>query len=617
MAKSLCRRFLYGLLIFLLSGSLTCSHAACPKFGSYNCSPERPCIICATGKGGTSLENLLTLDANSRWLEVQLKKVSHAVYAGAYPDISHDIDIKGVFPISGGTMKIIYRNKVHIPKEAYPVNQYISLCGMIRDLEAILYGDFAGGEGGSFSVRGVTRQGNVCKLSGSLWANGKGTIRVGKLDVPFTFAPFSATATNIKTAKTGQGSVKTPVATGSQTLPPEAEFWTPEEKEIFAKILTWAGIGIGGGVSAYLALQLFGLLGSKPPNPKGSEKAVEEKAAPVAKPGDARVETIDGERWTQVFNGSSWVDQKTYEADLARQKNSREWQQEQFDRVSNGDTAFDRELQQRQAKLQQDLNEIHDRNVREHRESVKVIQDINLSDQQRTDALATAWDNRLKLAEKTKFYLDLAAMPAVGGLTGGVTAWAVQSAYTVASEVMSEATERVIATDSFSDAVKEGVKGAGIGILKGGTNLLVGEGLNAMSAVISKKGRDLLQAIPLRKPGLPVPDAPVFHESLPVAQLNKMLSNFQQGSPLMKNVDQGFNNLSVTRAHDFIKGKGFPAREQFSSDEVFQKAVDNFRQMRTALRDNAKWAAAGIGRSYLIDQSVGKYVNDGIFGKGS
>ena len=92
---------------------------------------------------------------------------------------------------------------------------------------------------------------------------------------------------------------------------------------------------------------------------------------------------------TQVFNGSSWVDQKTYEADLARQKNNREWQQEQFDRVSNGDTAFDKELQQRQAKLQQDLDEIHDRNVREHRESVKVIQDINLSDQRRADSHAT------------------------------------------------------------------------------------------------------------------------------------------------------------------------------------------------------------------------------------
>jgi len=182
---------------------------------------------------------------------------------------------------------------------------------------------------------------------------------------------------------------------------------------------------------------------------------------------------------------------------------------------------------------------------------------------------------------------------------------------------MSEATERVIATDSFSDAVKEGVKGAGIGVLKGGTNLLVGEGLNTMGAVISKKGRDLLHAIPLRNPGLPVPDAPVFHESLPISQLNKMMTNFQQGSPLLKNVDQGFNSLSLSRAQDLIKGKGFPAREQFSSDAVFQKAVDNFRQMRTALRDNAKWTATGIGRSYLIDQSVGKYVNDGIFGKGS
>lgn len=337
MTKSLCRRFLYGLLIFLLSGGLTRSHAACPKFGSYNCTPERPCIICATGQSGTNLEKLLTLDANSRSLEVQLKKVSHAVYAGAYPDISHDIDIKGVFPISGGTMIIIYRNKVHIPKDAYPVNQYISLCGMIRDLEAILYGDFAGGEGGSFSVRGVTRQGNVCKLSGSLWANGKGTIRLGKLDVPFTFAPFSAAAKNAKTANTSAGTAKTPATPVSQTLPPESEFWTPQEKEIFAKILTWAGIGIGGGVGVYLAVQLFGLFGPKTLSPKGSEKAVEEKALPEARPGDTRVETIDGEHWTQVFNGSSWVDQKTYEADLARQKNNREWQQEQFDRVSNGE----------------------------------------------------------------------------------------------------------------------------------------------------------------------------------------------------------------------------------------------------------------------------------------
>lgn len=617
MAESLWRRFLYGLLILILSGNFASSYAACPKFASYNCSSERPCIICTTSKSGNALEKLLTLDTENRRIEIQLKNLSHAKYAGAYPDISHDIDIKGVFPINGGTMKIIYRNKVHIPREAYPVNQYISLCGMIRNLEAILYGEFAGGEGGSFSVRGVTREGNVCKLSGSLWANGKGTIRLGKIDVPFNFAPFAAATKNSKTANTRPGSAKTPASPGSRELPLESELWTPQEKEIFAKILTWAGIGIGGGVSAYLALQLLGLLGSRPSSPKGSKKVIEEETPANPGPGDTRVETIDGERWTQVFNGSSWVDQKTYETDLAKQKNNREWQQEQFDRVRNGDTAFDKDLQQRQAKLQQDLDEIHEQNVGEHRESVKVIQGINLSDQQRTDALATAWDTRLKLAEKTKFYLDLAALPAVGGLTGGVTAWAVQSAYTVVSEVMSEATEGVINADSFSGAVKEGLKGVGIGVLKGSTNLLVGEGLNAMGAVISKKARDMLHAIPLRKPGLPVPDAPVFHESLPISQLNKMLTNFQKGSPLMKNVDQGFTSLSLSRAHDFIKGKGFPAREQFHSDAVFQKAFDNFRQMQAALQDNAKWAAAGTGRSYLIDQRVGKYVNDGIFGKGS
>ncbi len=95
-----------------------------------------------------------------------------------------------------------------------------------------------------------------------------------------------------------------------------------------------------------------------------------------------------------------------------------------------------------------------------------------------------------------------------------------------------------------------------------------------------------------------------------------MMTNFQQGSPLMKNVDQSFTGLSLSRAQDLIKGKGFPAREQFTSDAFFQQAVDNFRQMRAALRDNAKWTTAGIGRNYMIDQSVGKYVNDGIFGKG-
>ncbi|MBI3038391.1 hypothetical protein HYY75_04965 [bacterium] len=404
---------------------------------------------------------------------------------------------------------------------------------------------------------------------------------------------------------------------------PEREY-TPEEKKNLLQ-----AAGVMGGLGLLLGLAWW--FGSGKPKVGGSSIGESEKnsvfsgdaasSSPVSveeridgvptessQVGDTRFDVDEsGHKWEMVYDGSRWIDRDSYTEKQRTAAENETFQNQQAENLRTHNTEFDRNLEQRRENLKDDLREIHDRNVKEHRDFVEVIQEINQSDKARADNATQTWEARVKFAENMKAGVESVALPLIGAATGGIGGFAVQTAYTFGSEIVGGATEGIVGSSSLQEAVTEGLKGAGIGALKGGVNFLVGEGMNAAGAVVSKGVRSVLHSIPLRTSGTIVPPSPIFNESLPVTDLKKVWGNLKSGNPLMRGVDQGMSKVSISRVFDVLTGSETPSRGAFRTETAFRKAMENFNLLKSSARNNPV-------RGQLIDSKIGNFVNDEIFG---
>lgn len=400
------------------------------------------------------------------------------------------------------------------------------------------------------------------------------------------------------------------------------EFWSPEEKEFINSALTGLGILGGGGVGIYVLLQSLGLLGARAGTTAAFSAAAaqtgaattaaglssEALAEAVPKIGDSRSYVDEnGSRWVEVFNGQNWIDSASHSASQAQTADNQAWQNEQFERQANKDTAFDRQLKENAERHAAERDTIKETSRNQIRDINKTLQELAESAQRRAEITLEAKDFQLKWLERGKTVIDCVALPVIGAFTGPA-GLAVSSATTLASDMAAGSTEGIINAGSTSKAIVDGIKGGLTGAATGAVSILVGEGLNSVAAVGSTVARKMSSSLVLRPPGAVIPKI-LHNDSTAAETITTMWKNFGQGKQLteglMKQAPAMPKQLNIRLS-------------QFNSAAIEKRAweIANFKDAQKAERlSNYMWGTASAVKSYLIDNRVSGYVNQSLFNK--
>ena len=313
--------------------------------------------------------------------------------------------------------------------------------------------------------------------------------------------------------------------------------------------------------------------------------------------GDRRSYTdANGTRWTEVFDGQNWIDDKSYNKAVEQVADNEAWHNEQRVRQLNHQTEFDRGLEQRKADLKNRLEEIHSRNRAEIRANSKLILETD-------EMLQSMADRALERVERVNQVLDTGktlvdvTLP-IAGAFAGPPGWVVGTGYTMLSETGAGAGAAI--ADPSKSILKESLKGAA----KGAVNVIVAEGLNSAMAVGSRVLRAGANMIPTGSTFKVSYSQTAFNAPVPVKELGQMFENTVARRGLTQNVnsDMAFSTLKEVGKSFVGGGKG-----------LLSEAGSKLAQESGAKLAEGALASA---RGNLVDSGIGGFVNDSLWGKG-
>ncbi len=349
--------------------------------------------------------------------------------------------------------------------------------------------------------------------------------------------------------------------------------------------------GIAGGGD----LPIDGMSGDEISGEVYTEADVELPEPP--KPGETRSYTDEnGSRWTEVYDGQNWVDHKSYDAAKNQIADNQEWMEKERIKQQSHDTAFDRELAQNKVDLENQISDIHKRNMGQIRENLELVQS--------GDEMLQAMNERaLQRIEKINDVIDTGkaladvALPVIGAAVGGAPAFVAGTGYTIFSEI-GAGVGNVIA-----DPTRNIVAEVGKGVARGAVNVIVGEGLNSAMSLggkaLSAGLKSGLDKAAFKKAFSSTP----LNPTIPVEELRQMYRNLKNGVSVSSGTGTKLANKSITQIGKILSGKGgaIPRTQGAQlADQAFSDIKDG---VYSSIRGN------------LVDSRLGGAINERLWGK--
>ena len=387
----------------------------------------------------------------------------------------------------------------------------------------------------------------------------------------------------------------------------------PEEDDMATQLVTGLGVLGGTGVGLYVMLQALGLVtaqtatgGAATAGAAAASKAVtggttvtgagggagsggSGAAAPARpSPGDSRsYQDESGHTWVEVFDGNRWIDSASHAKSSAQAADNQAWQNEQFRRQSEGDTAFDRHLDDVAQDFQKRRKQIHEDNFNLRRNAAEAEHSLAKSIKQDTDVALDRAEATVKNLELTQSVCTVVLMPIIGVGTGSAGT-VIGGTSTYASEILGGAATGYVEGGSAGAAVMGAAKGAGTATVQ----VLVSEGLNSVGAVVLTKFKSLGAQTLGRLTGR-APIAVTHQETGAATALRKIWGNAKAGRSLTS---------------------GLLSPDPTPVTKVAASAGEHFvRQVGNAVVNTAT-AGKNVIKAAYVDPMASKAANEAIFG---